>query len=478
MTKYFGAYGVRGRVGELPITPDFIMRLGYAAGATLVAREHERGSADRNKRPAVLIGKDTRISGYMLESALEAGFSAAGVDVMLAGPIPTPAVAYLTRALRLQAGIVISASHNPYSDNGIKFFSALGTKVDGDFEAEVEARLDEPMGCMESIRLGKAYRINDAAGRYIEFCKNSFPTELDLRGLKIVVDCAHGAAYQVAPAVFHELGADVVPIGIAPNGLNINDGVGSTSPEILCRTVLETRADLGLALDGDGDRVVMADAAGRIYDGDLLLYVIAQERLVTGKLEGVVGTVVTNTGVELALERLGVGFARAGVGDRHVLETMIERNWLLGGEDTGHIICRDLHTTSDGIIAALQVLSVLRRRSTTLGDACADVELYAQSKFDVPLTEGFDWNSDPLIQTAVRTACGLLGHRGRVLIRASGTEPVLRVLVEGLHIVEVAEWAKRIGAAFRNHQVCVPPEFDDAEHVPYRVASSDAMMDR
>ncbi len=465
MTKYFGAYGVRGRVGELPITPDFVMHLGYAAGTTLAAREYKRGSADRKNRPAVLIGKDTRISGYLLESALEAGFSAAGVDVMLAGPIPTPAVAYLTRALRLQAGIVISASHNPYSDNGIKFFSALGTKVNGAFEAEIEARLDESMGCMESAHLGKAYRINDAAGRYIEFCKNSFPADLDLRGLKIVVDCAHGAAYQVGPAVFHELGADVVPIGTAPNGLNINGGLGSTSPEIMCRTVLDAHADMGIALDGDGDRVVMADAAGRIYDGDLLLYVIAQERLATGKPEGVVGTVVTNTGVELALERLGAGFARAGVGDRHVLEMMIERNWFLGGEDTGHIICRDLHTTSDGIVAALQVLSALRRRNTTLEKACADVVLYAQSKFDVALTEGFDWNSDPLIQTAVRNAFGLLGHQGRVLIRASGTEPVLRVLVEGPQKVEVAEWARRIGAAFRGQKNLALREFDDEELV-------------
>ncbi|MBS1173091.1 MAG: Phosphoglucosamine mutase, partial [Proteobacteria bacterium] len=339
--KYFGTDGVRGRVGQLPITPDFVLRLGYAAGLTLVAREQARSDARESERPAVLIGKDTRISGYMLEAALESGLSAAGVDVMLAGPMPTPAVAYLTRALRLQAGVVISASHNPYQDNGIKFFSAGGHKLPDAVEEDIEARMEQPMGCMESARLGKARRIDDAAGRYIEFCKSTVPNDLDLRGLRIAVDCAHGAAYSVAPSVFHELGAEVVKVGVDPNGLNINDGVGATVPASLKRAVLEHRADVGIALDGDADRVLMADSKGVLYDGDQLLYVMARQRAQEGRVPGVVGTLMTNLGFEHALERLGIAFARAKVGDRYVLEMMHERGWRLGGENSGHIICLD-----------------------------------------------------------------------------------------------------------------------------------------
>src|SRR5690606_10876670 len=356
--KYFGTDGVRGKVGDAPITPEFVMRLGYAAGVTLVARE----KLPAGEHPAVLIGKDTRISGYMLEAALEAGFAAAGVDVMLAGPIPTPAVAYLTRALRLQAGVVISASHNPFYDNGIKFFSAGGTKLPDAVELEIEARLDEPMGCVDPAGLGKARRINDAAGRYIEFCKSTFPNELDLRGLRIAIDCAHGAAYQIAPKVFHELGAEILPVGVEPNGLNINDGVGATRPEHLKSAVLAQGADLGIALDGDADRLIMVDHRGEIYDGDKLLYVIARARHAEGRLDGVVGTLMSNLGFEHAIGRLGAPFARAKVGDRYVLEQLHERGWKIGGENSGHIICLDRHTTGDGIVSALQVLAALKLR--------------------------------------------------------------------------------------------------------------------
>ncbi len=443
--KYFGTDGVRGRVGESPITPDFVMRLGYAAGTTLVAREH----LPPGEHPAVLIGKDTRISGYMLEAALEAGFAAAGVDVMLCGPMPTPAVAYLTRALRLQAGVVISASHNPYADNGIKFFSAAGTKLPDAVEHEIERRLDAPMGCMESARLGRARRIEDARGRYIEFCKSTFPNALDLRGMKIVVDCAHGAAYQIAPNVFHELGAEVIGIGVQPNGLNINDKVGATAPAALCQAVQEQGADLGIALDGDADRLMMADATGRLYDGDQLLHVIARHRHASGPVAGVVGTLMTNLGFEHALAKLGISFARAKVGDRYVLEMLQEKGWLLGGENSGHILCLDKHTTGDGIVSALQVLEALRARNETLVQACADLTMYPQKLINVKMRAGFDWQADAGIMTAAATAERMLDGQGRVLLRPSGTEPLLRVMVEGSDGVLVVAQAEAIAAAVR-----------------------------
>jgi phosphoglucosamine mutase len=438
--KYFGTDGVRGTVGEAPIMPDFVMRLGYAAGTTLVAREH----LPSGEHPAVLIGKDTRISGYMLEAALEAGFAAAGVDVMLTGPLPTPAIAYLTRALRLQAGVVISASHNPYPDNGIKFFSAAGTKLPDAVETEIESRLEQPIGCAAPARLGKARRVDDAAGRYIEFCKSTFPAELDLRSLKIVVDCAHGAAYHIAPKVFHELGAEVHAIGAEPNGLNINDQVGATSPQALQQAVVAQGADLGIALDGDGDRVMMVDGKGRLYDGDQLLYVIARSRLANGGLVGVVGTLMTNLGLEHALARLGVPIVRTRVGDRYVLETLIERGWKLGGENSGHIICLDRHTTGDGIVSALQVLVALRLQHATLEAACADLTLYPQTLVNVRLPNGFDWQNRPEIESVRLAAERELGDAGRVLLRASGTEPLLRVMVEGREAQQVASLARGI----------------------------------
>ena len=443
--KYFGTDGVRGRVGEMPITPDFIMRLGFAAGSALVAREGLRAG----ERPAVLVGKDTRISGYMLEAALEAGFSAAGVDVMLCGPMPTPAVAYLTRALRLQAGVVISASHNPYDDNGIKFFSAQGTKLPDAVEHEIEARLEQPMTCMESARLGKARRIDDAAGRYIEFCKSTFPNDLDLRGLKIVVDSAHGAAYHVAPSVFHELGAEIVGVGDAPNGLNINKDVGATAPEALRRAVLDTHADCGIALDGDGDRLVMADAVGKLYDGDQLLYVIARHRALNQSIQGVAGTLMSNLGFEHAMARLGIAVGRAKVGDRYVLEMMQEKGWTLGGENSGHIICLDRHTTGDGIIAALQVLAALRATGEGLSDACADLVLYPQKLINVRMPAGFDWADNTGIREAVKAAEKTLDGSGRVLLRPSGTEPLLRVMVEGREAAVVLGQAETIADAVR-----------------------------
>ncbi len=443
--KYFGTDGVRGRVGQMPVTPDFIMRLGYAAGATLVAREGLRA----NERPAVLIGKDTRISGYMLEAALEAGFSAAGVDVMLCGPMPTPAVAYLTRALRLQAGVVISASHNPYDDNGIKFFSAQGTKLPDAVELDIEARLEEPMTCMDSARLGKARRVDDAAGRYIEFCKSTFPNDFDLRGLKIVVDSAHGAAYHVAPNVFHELGAEIVGVGDTPNGLNINLEVGATAPAALRRTVLETHADCGIALDGDGDRLVMVDSAGTLYDGDQLLYVIARHRARSQAVPGVAGTLMSNLGFEHALGRLGIALGRASVGDRYVLEMMQDKGWQLGGENSGHIICLDRHTTGDGIIAALQVLAALRSANETLAEASSDMTLYPQKLINVKMPAGFDWAADAGIKAAVQAAEAALDGKGRVLLRPSGTEPLLRVMVEGRESAVVLGQAEAIAGAVR-----------------------------
>lgn len=444
--KYFGTDGVRGLVGEAPITPEFVMRLGYAAGLSLVRHEQ----LPHGEHPAVLIGKDTRISGYMLEAALEAGFAAAGVDVMLAGPMPTPAVAYLTRALRLQAGVVISASHNPFYDNGIKFFSASGAKLPDDVELDIEEWVDKPMGCVESARLGKARRIEDAAGRYIEFCKSTFPNDLDLRGLKIALDCAHGAAYHIAPNVFHELGAEVFPVGVEPNGTNINDEVGATRPESLRQAVLSNGADLGIALDGDGDRLIMVDAEGEIYDGDKLLYVIAAARKAAGRLDGVVGTLMSNLGFEHAIARLGVPFDRAKVGDRYVLELLQERGWKLGGENSGHIICLDCHTTGDGIVSALQVLSALKQHRQTLSQACADLVFYPQKLINVRLSAGFDWQSDPGIEEARRAAVRELGEGGRVLLRPSGTEPLLRVMVEGRDSEQVDRLSRMIADAAEN----------------------------
>jgi phosphoglucosamine mutase len=425
--KYFGTDGIRGRVGQSPITPDFVMRLGYAAGKVLL----EKIVMPTGERPSVLIGKDTRLSGYMLESALEAGFAAAGVDVCLVGPIPTPAVAYLTRALRLQAGIVISASHNPYYDNGIKFFSAQGTKLPDEVELAIEEAIDQPMICVQPADLGRAKRIDDARGRYIEFCKSTFPNDLDLRGLKIVVDCAHGAAYHTAPDVFHELGAEVVTIGAKPNGLNINDGFGATSPAALREAVLAHGADLGLALDGDADRIQMVDAEGNLYDGDQLLYALVCSRAKRGPVAGVVGTLMTNLALEHALERMQVPFARAAVGDRYVVEMLHEKGWLFGGENSGHLLALDRHTTGDGVVAALQVLAALREVGGSLKALLSGLSLYPQKLINVPMAKGFPWKNDKAIQSALKTTEAKMAGRGRVLLRASGTEPLLRVMVEG-----------------------------------------------
>ena len=443
--KYFGTDGIRGTVGEAPITPDFVLKLGYAAGKVLA--RVGKGA----ERRTVLIGKDTRISGYMLESALEAGLCAAGVDVLLVGPMPTPAVAYLTRALRLSAGIVISASHNPYADNGIKFFSGAGAKLADKVESAIETELARPLKCSTSAQLGKVRRIDDAGGRYVEFCKSTFPAHLDLRGLRLVIDSAHGATYHIAAHVFHELGADVVAIGNHPDGFNINAGFGATSPRALQDAVKRERADLGIALDGDGDRLVMVDAKGEVYDGDQLLYVIAsyrmrQRRQLRG---GVVGTLMTNLGMEHALARLKIPFARAKVGDRYVLEMMQKHGWVLGGENSGHIICLDQHTTGDGLVSALQVLGALRGDKTTLAKAAAPVKLYPQLLINVRIRRDFDFSANRGVRQAVAQAEAALGADGRVLLRASGTEPVIRVMVEGKRRPQVKTWADAIAAAVR-----------------------------
>jgi phosphoglucosamine mutase len=440
--KYFGTDGIRGRVGEAPITPDFMMRLGYAAGRVLTGLDSHLA---KGAHPAVLIGKDTRISGYMLEAALEAGLSAAGVDVLLTGPMPTPAVAYLTRALRAQAGIVISASHNHFYDNGIKFFSSLGTKLPDEVEHAIEAALDEPMQVMESAKLGKARRIDDAAGRYIEFCKSTFPSQLDLRGLKIVLDCAHGATYHVAPPVFHELGAEVIAIGNKPDGLNINEQVGSTHPQALQKAVVEHQADLGIAFDGDGDRVMMVDAEGNLLDGDQLLYIIAAARQQSGLLQGgVVGTLMTNLALEHKLTAMHIPFARAKVGDRYVLELLNQNNWQLGGENSGHILTLDKHSSGDGIIAALQILHAMIQSKKTLGQLSADLTLYPQVLINVTTQQKIDLNAHRDIQHAVKSAEAELKDTGRVLLRASGTEPKIRVMVEGEDEVQVKTLAQKI----------------------------------
>jgi phosphoglucosamine mutase len=443
--KYFGTDGVRGRVGKAPITPDFVMRLGHAAGRALMGSV----AMPAGERPTVLIGKDTRLSGYMLESALEAGFSAAGVDVCLVGPLPTPAIAYLTRALRLQAGIVISASHNPYYDNGIKFFSAQGTKLPDEVEMAIEAGVDEPMGCVPPDELGRARRIDDARGRYIEFCKGTFPNDLDLRGLRIVVDCAHGAAYHVAPDVFHELGAEVITIGAQPNGLNINENCGATAPDALRAAVLAHRADLGLALDGDADRIQMVDAEGALYDGDQLLYAIVRSRARQGRVKGVVGTLMTNLALEHALQRLDIPFARAAVGDRYVVEMLNERGWLYGGENSGHILALDRHTTGDGIVAALQVLAALREAGGDLKALLGGLHLYPQKLINVPIAKGFAWKQDPGIAEAAARVEARIAGRGRILLRPSGTEPLLRVMVEGEDPEEVLAAAEELAGTVR-----------------------------
>jgi phosphoglucosamine mutase len=438
--KYFGTDGIRGRVGESPITPDFVLRLGYAAGKVLTRQQ---------VHPAVVIGKDTRISGYMLESALEAGLSAAGCDVYLTGPMSTPGVAFLTRALRLSAGIMISASHNPFEDNGIKFFSAEGAKLPDDIELEIEAALDEPMVTQPSARLGKAMRVHDSEGRYIEFCKGSFPKELSLRGLRLVVDAAHGACYRIAPRIFQELGAEVVAVGVQPNGLNINDHCGATHTSTMAQAVREHDADFGIALDGDGDRLMMADRDGTLFDGDQLLYILVKDRLSqAGPKGGVVGTLMTNLAVEQAFAKLGAPFARAKVGDRYVLEQLNERGWLWGGENSGHIICLDRHSTGDGIVSALQVLAAVKRSGQTLSEYSQELRLFPQVLINVRTAQRLDFASHAGIQNAVKDAESTLGNAGRVLIRASGTEPVIRVMVEGRDEALVRHLAETIA-----HQV-------------------------
>ena len=440
--KYFGTDGIRGEVGKAPIIPDFIMRLGYAAGTVL------KQAAPAGERCTVLIGKDTRVSGYLLEAALEAGFSAAGVDVMLCGPMPTPGVAYLTKALRLSAGVVISASHNPYQDNGIKFFSSEGDKLSDASELAIEAALDQPLSCVSSEYLGKAFRLDDATGRYIEFCKSTFPAALNLRGLKIVVDCANGAAYQSAPNVFNELGAEVISIGVEPNGRNINDGCGATAPAALVAKVKEHQADLGIALDGDADRLQMVDSTGRLFNGDELLYVLAKDRVDRGlQLGGVVGTLMTNAAIEQAILALGLQFERANVGDRYVLEQLKKHQWTLGGEGSGHLLCLDQHSTGDGTVAALQVLAAMRNQGKSLAELLHGVNVFPQVLLNVKVASGYDWQADAKVVEAVNLMTAELGNAGRVLIRASGTEPVLRVMVEAKELEQATRFAKTIAAS-------------------------------
>jgi phosphoglucosamine mutase len=440
--KYFGTDGVRGEVGQFPITPEFVLKLGYAAGRVLVKQE-------KDCHPMVLIGKDTRISGYMLEAALQAGFTAAGVNVLLTGPLPTPGIAYLTRALRLSAGVVISASHNPYHDNGIKFFAEGGVKLDDSIELEIEAMLDAPLETKPSSGLGRARRIEGAAERYIEFCKSSFPNDRDLKGLKLVVDCANGATYHIAPKVFHELGAEVVTIGGEPNGYNINEKVGATHPKTLQAAVLQHEADYGVALDGDGDRLIMVDRQGRVFDGDQLIYIIAKARATRGELKGgIAGTVMTNLGMELALKKQGIEFGRAKVGDRYVLEMMHQQGWQVGGEASGHILCLDKHSTGDGIISALQVLNSLRDLGCDLGDVCSDWQPFPQTMINVRLKNGQDWKTAS--QAALAEAEAALEGHGRVVLRPSGTEPVVRVMVEADAASLAEKWARSIAQAIES----------------------------
>ena len=440
--QYFGTDGIRGTVGQPPITPDFVLRLAHAVGRVLKRTE---------SRPTVLIGKDTRISGYMLESALESGFNSAGVDVVLLGPLPTPGVAYLTRAQRASLGVVISASHNAFPDNGIKFFSAQGAKLSDEWELAVEAALEEAPAWADSAQLGKARRLNDAPGRYTEFCKSTFANDLTLRGLKLVVDGAHGAAYQVAPQVFHELGADVVSIGCAPDGLNINKGFGATHPQALIDAVRAQGAHYGIALDGDADRLQLVDASGRLFNGDELLYLMVMERIARGeKPAGVVGTLMTNKAVEVALKAQGIEFVRAKVGDRYVLEELEKRRWLLGGEGSGHLLVLDRHTTGDGIVSALQVLQACVRSGRSVGELLASVTLFPQTLINVRLAEGQDWKLNAALAAESERVEAELGDTGRVLIRASGTEPLLRVMVEARDAIQAEACARRIAATLES----------------------------
>ncbi len=442
MTKqYFGTDGIRGKVGEAPITADFLLKLGWAAGRVFA----------NDQQDFVLVGKDTRISGYMFESALEAGLTAAGVGTRLLGPMPTPGIAYLTRTLRAKAGIVISASHNPYYDNGVKFFSVQGTKLPDETEREIERYMDMPMTTVESAQLGKAKRLEDAAGRYIEYCKASIPTRLDFEQLKIVVDCAHGATYHVAPPVFSEIGAEVIAIGIQPNGLNINDKCGATHPETLAAAVLANQADLGIALDGDGDRLIMVDHKGEIVDGDELIYIIAKSRQAAGQMTGpVVGTLMTNLGMEHALKKLGIPLLRAKVGDRYVMEMLAAHNGILGGENSGHIICLDKTTTGDGIIAALQVLAEMQYSGKSLHELKSGMQKYPQVLINLKVAKKVDLDSHDGIQQAVKAVEGKLGDEGRVLLRASGTEPLIRVMVEGAHEEAVNNYAHELAEAVKS----------------------------
>ena len=423
MRKYFGTDGIRGRAGKFPITVDFFTKLGFAAGKVLT-KDNQSSS-----KPKVIIGKDTRESGYMLESALEAGFSAAGVDVFLTGPIPTPAIAYLTKALRAQIGVVISASHNLYQDNGIKFFSSNGLKLDDEIELEIEKMIDG-IENLDSENIGKAKRVDDAQGRYVEFCKNTFPKDLSIEGLKIVIDCSHGATYQVAPKIFTELGADIHTIGVSPNGTNINDGCGSTSLELLRTEVKKINADLGIAFDGDGDRVLMINSNGDKVDGDQLLFIIVRAAFEESHLDsGVVGTLMTNLAFEENMKELGIGFSRSGVGDRYVSEMMQEKNWIFGGENSGHILLKDFHTTGDGIISALQVLKAIKKRQISFDQAVSEINLYPQILLNIPLDKEIDLEADE-IQSSIREAEKLMNNNGRVLLRKSGTEPLIRIMTE------------------------------------------------
>ncbi len=436
---YFGTDGIRGTVGQAPITPDFVLRLAHAVGRVLRRTE---------KHPTVLIGKDTRISGYMLEAALESGFNSAGVDVVLLGPVPTPAVAYLTRAQRASLGVVISASHNPFADNGIKFFSAQGTKLPDAWELDVEAALQEPPVWVAAAELGKSRRLDDAAGRYIEFCKSTVPNSLSLKGLKIVVDGAHGAAYHIAPAVFHELGAEVVKIGCSPDGLNINAGVGATHPQAMVEAVRAHNADYGVALDGDADRLQMVDREGRLFNGDELLYLMTADRIARDEdVPGVVGTLMTNMAVEVALKARGVKFVRAKVGDRYVLEELERQGWILGGEGSGHLLVLDRHTTGDGLVSALQVLHACVDSGRTMAELLSDVTLFPQTLLNVRLQPGQDWKTSQRLEDETAAVETELGDAGRVLIRASGTEPLLRVMVEARDAVQARTCAERLVVA-------------------------------
>jgi len=434
--KYFGTDGIRGTVGQAPMTPDFVLRLAHTVGRVLKRAE---------ARPTVLIGKDTRISGYMLESALESGFNSAGVDVVLLGPLPTPGVAYLTRTQRASLGVVISASHNPFADNGIKFFGAQGSKLPDSWEIDVEAGLEDAPVWADSVNLGKTRRLDDAAGRYIEFCKSTFANDLTLRGMKIVVDAAHGAAYHIAPKVFHELGAEVVAIGCAPDGLNINHEVGANHPQALVEAVKAHKADFGIALDGDADRLQLVDADGRLYNGDELLYLLVDDRLGRDEhVPGVVGTLMTNMAVEVALKARGVQFVRAKVGDRYVLEELEKHKWLLGGEGSGHLLALDKHTTGDGLISALQVLQACVRSGKSMAELLAGVTLFPQTMINVRLKPGQNWSASPRLASETRAVEVELGASGRLLIRASGTEPLLRVIVEARDPAQARACAQRI----------------------------------